>query len=125
MSLRILRYLTNLHDASNLLGIDGLDNAGTYTSMKKELLLDLGSLTNNDGSSLALDNIQAITWGETCNGNPTLVVASDNNFSTTQFSKFLAFEVKAVPLPAAFPLFGTALLGFGLQGLWKKGNKRT
>jgi hypothetical protein len=61
MSPRILRYLTNLHDASNLLGIDDLDNAGTYTSMKKEFLLDLGSLTNNDGSSLALDNIEAIT----------------------------------------------------------------
>lgn len=119
----IRMYLTSLHDASNLLGIDDLDNAGAYTSMKKELLLDLGTLTNNDGSSLALDNIEAITWGETFNGNPTLVLASDNNFSATQFTQFLAFEVKAVPLPAAFPLFGSALLGFALQGLRKKSRK--
>jgi hypothetical protein len=113
-------YLTSLHDASNLLGIDDLDNAGTYTSMKKELLLDLGSLTNNDGSSLALDNIEAITWGETFNGNPTLVLASDNNFAAAQFTQLLAFEVKAVPLPVAFPLFGTALVGLGLQGFRKR-----
>ncbi len=116
-------YLTSLQDASNLLGADDLDHAGAYTSMKKELLLNLGTLTNNDGSKLALDNIEAITWGATFNGNPTLVLASDNNFSASQFSQFLAFEVTAVPLPAAFPLFGSALLGFALQGWRKKGRK--
>jgi hypothetical protein len=113
-------YLTSLSNASNLLGVDDLDSAPTYTSMSKELLLDLSTLTNSDGSPLALDNIEAITWGETFNGNPTLILASDNNFSSTQFSQFLAFEVKAVPLPAAFPLFGTALLGLGMNGLRRK-----
>lgn len=116
-------YLTSLSNASNLLGVDDLDNAPAYTSMSKELLLDLSTLTNSDGSALALDNIEAITWGETFNGNPTLILASDNNFSATQFSQFLAFEVKAVPLPAAFPLFGTALLGLGANGLRRKGRK--
>lgn len=116
-------YLTSLSNASNLLGVDDLDNTPTYTSMSKELLLDLSTLTNSDGSALALDNIEAITWGETFNGNPTLILASDNNFSATQFTQFLAFEVKAVPLPAAFPLFGTALLGLGANGLRRKSRK--
>jgi hypothetical protein len=116
-------YLTSLSDASNLLGASDLDNAGAYARMSKELLLDLSTLTNNDGSALALDNIEAITWGETFNGNPTLILASDNNFSATQFSQFLAFEVKAVPLPAAFPLFGTALLGLGINGWRRKSRK--
>ncbi|TPQ29033.1 esterase-like activity of phytase family protein [Methylomonas koyamae] len=116
-------YLTSLSNASNLLGVDDLDNTPTYTSMSKELLLDLSTLTNSDGSALALDNIEAITWGETFNGNPTLILASDNNFSATQFTQFLAFEVKAVPLPAAFPLFGTALLGLGMNGWRRKGRK--
>ncbi|WP_020482714.1 esterase-like activity of phytase family protein [Methylomonas sp. MK1] len=116
-------YLTSLSNASNLIGVDDLDNAPVYTSMTKELLLDLSTLTNSDGTALALDNIEAITWGETFNGNPTLILASDNNFSATQFTQFLAFEVKAVPLPAAFPLFGTALLGMGVNGLRRRGRK--
>lgn len=116
-------YLTSLSNASNLLGVDDLDNVPAYTSMTKELLLDLSTLTNSGGSALALDNIEAITWGETFNGNPTLILASDNNFSATQFTQFLAFEVKAVPLPAAFPLFGTALLGLGINGLRKRSRK--
>ncbi|MDT4287978.1 esterase-like activity of phytase family protein [Methylomonas sp. MO1] len=116
-------YLTSLSNASNLIGVDDLDNAPAYTSMTKELLLDLSTLTNRDGSALALDNIEAITWGETFNGNPTLILASDNNFSATQFTQFLGFEVKAVPLPAAFPLFGTVLLGLGANGLRRKRRK--
>ncbi|WP_026601569.1 esterase-like activity of phytase family protein [Methylomonas sp. 11b] len=116
-------YLTSLSNASNLIGVDDLDNAPAYTSMTKELLLDLSTLTNSDGSALALDNIEAITWGETFNGNPTLILASDNNFSATQFTQFLGFEVKAVPLPAAFPLFGTVLLGLGANGLRRKRRK--
>lgn len=55
--------------------------------MSKELLLDLSTLINIDGSALALDNIEAITWGETFNGNPTLILASDNSFSSSQFSQ--------------------------------------
>lgn len=116
-------YLTSLSNASNLLGVEDLDNTPAYISMSKELLLDLSTLTNSDGSTLALDNIEAITWGETFNGNPTLILASDNNFASTQFTQFLAFEVKAVPLPAAFPLFGTALLGLGMNGWRRKGRK--
>lgn len=116
-------YLTSLSNASNLLGIDDLDNAVAYSKMSKELLVDLRTLSNSDGSALALDNIEAITWGETFNGNPTLILVSDNNFSATQFTQFLAFEVKAVPLPAAFPLFGTALLGLGATGLRSRGRQ--
>jgi hypothetical protein len=116
-------YLTSLSNATNLLGVDDLDSAPAFTSMSKELLLDLSTLTNSDGSALALDNIEAITWGQTFNGNPTLILASDNNFSATQFTQFLAFEVKPVPLPAAFPLFGSALLGLGFNGLRRKCRK--
>lgn len=105
-------YLTSLAGATNVAGVDDLDNVGALTVMSKELLLDLGTLTNTDGSALALDNIEGITWGPVLgNNNNTLVLVSDNNFSATQFTQFVALEVQAVPVPAAGWLFGSALMG--------------
>lgn len=109
-------YLTSLAGATNVLGASDLDNAGPFTRASKELLLDLSTLTNNDGSPLALDNIEGITFGP----DNTLVLVSDNNFSGTQFTQFLAFQVTAVPVPAALPLFGSALLGVGFMGNRKR-----
>jgi hypothetical protein len=57
------------------------------------MLLDLSSLTNDDGSVLALDNIEGITFGPTVNGKRTLILVSDNNFNPAQFTQFVAFTV--------------------------------
>lgn len=80
----------------------------SYTPVTKTLLLDLDTL------GIPLDNIEGITLGEILpNGSRSLILVSDNNFSATQFTQFLAFEVTAVPEPSSWALL---LTGFGLIG---------
>lgn len=61
--------------------------------VKRTLVLDLSTLTNDDGSSLALDNIEGITFGPLLNGKRTLILASDNNFNPEQFTQFIALLI--------------------------------
>jgi hypothetical protein len=62
--------------------------------MRKRLPLDLATLVNDDGSTLAVDNIEGISWGPASpTGRPTLILVSDNNFSNTQVTQFIALEV--------------------------------
>lgn len=110
-------YLTRLAGATDVGGVSDIGSVAGLVTMSKELLLDLDTLTNIDGSPLAQDNIEGITWGESFNGKQTLILVSDNNFSGTQFTQFLAFEVTPVPVPAALPLFAAALAGLGLPRL--------
>jgi hypothetical protein len=45
-----------------------------------------------------VDNIEAAAWGpRLSNGNLTLVLASDDNFSPQQVTQFVAFEVRGLP----------------------------
>jgi len=57
------------------------------------MLLDLSSLTNDDGSVLALDNIEGITFGPMVDGKRTLILVSDNNFNPAQFTQFIALTI--------------------------------
>jgi 3-phytase/alkaline phosphatase D len=88
-------YLTDLAGASDVSGIASL-GAGGFAAMSKSLVLDLDDL------GIVLDNIEGISWGPTlANGNRSLVLVSDNNFSPGQFTQFLAFEVtQPVPEPS-------------------------
>jgi hypothetical protein len=62
--------------------------------MRKRLLLDLGTLVNDDGSALVPDNIEAVSWGPpSAAGRPTLILVSDDNFSAVQVTQFIALEV--------------------------------
>lgn len=84
-------------DTTDVSGFAALAGA-SYTPMRKELLLEMPILFEG----VALDNIEAISWGQTLpNGNRTLVLAADNNFSGIQSTQFLVFEVSPVPEPAA------------------------
>ena len=62
-----------------------------YTPMSRRLLLEMPITYQG----IKLDNIEAITWGKTLpNGNRTLVLAADNNFTANdQTNQFLVFEV--------------------------------
>lgn len=62
-----------------------------YTPMTRRLLLEMPI----SYAGTKLDNIEAITWGKTLpNGNRTVVLAADNNFTAvTQSNQFLVFEV--------------------------------
>ena len=106
-------------DARNATDISGRDSIAGDTSVvaaSKELLLDLSDLRNDDGSALALDNIEGLTLGPVIDGKQTLVLVSDNNFSGTQFTQFVALQVSAVPEPKTWAIvIGglCAILGLG------------
>jgi hypothetical protein len=58
--------------------------------MSRQLLLELPI----PFIGLLLDNIEAIAWGPVlANGNRSLILVSDNNFSRLQTTQFLALEV--------------------------------
>ncbi len=98
-SIRI--YKASLAGATDVSGFDALP--GGYTAMTKELLFNVDSL------GIPLDNIEGITLGPTLsNGSRSVLLVSDNNFSSTQFTQFLAFEV--IPAPGSLAVLGLAVL---------------
>ncbi len=59
------------------------------TPIRKELLLDLSDL------DLLLDNLEGMTFGPKLpNGNQSLILVSDNNFSDSQTTQLLLFELR-------------------------------
>ncbi|MCX9156326.1 esterase-like activity of phytase family protein [Niveibacterium sp. 24ML] len=110
-------------DARHATDVSAFDSIAGHsiTPVSKSLLLDLSTLTNADGSALALDNIEGITLGPIREGKQTLVLVSDNNFSGGQFTQFVALVI-TTPMPEAS---GSAMLLLGLATLsgvarWRK-----
>lgn len=72
----------------------------SYTPMRKQVLLDMLIYQEN----VKLDNMEALSWGKRLpNGNRTLILAADNNFTANiQSTLFMVFEViDKSPAPAA------------------------
>ena len=83
--------------------------------MTKSLLLDLSTLKNDDGTFLATDNIEGITFGPEFNGQRTLMLVSDNNFSGTQFTQFIALGITgAVPEPGTWAMLIVGIAAVGV-----------
>ena len=99
-------YLVDLSGGTDISGIDALDGAD-YTPVTRTLIEEF------DGSDFTVDNLEMLAWGPQLeNGNPSLVIGSDNNFNPTQVTQFLVFEV----LPAdtdATPDAGTPEIEVG------------
>jgi hypothetical protein len=97
-------FKASIAGASDVSGVAAL--TGSETAMTKELLFDLDTL------GIYLDNIEGITLGPVLpNGSRSVVVVSDNNFSSTQVTQFIAFEV--VPAPGTMGLLAVAGLVAG------------
>jgi myo-inositol-hexaphosphate 3-phosphohydrolase len=62
--------------------------------VQKELLFDLADL------GIALDNVEGISFGpKLADGRQSIILVSDNNFSGTQFTQFLAFAIDLEEIP--------------------------
>jgi len=107
-------FHVDIRHASDVSGLDSLAGQ-TYTAATKTLMLDMSDLRHDDGTVLALDNIEGISLGPVlADGRQTLVLVSDNNFSGTQFTQFVALAVTPVPEPGAALL---CLAGLGAVSL--------
>ncbi len=99
-------YEVSLEGADNISNINSLSTVDitNIKPVQKELLLDFDKL------NITLDNIEGLTFGpDLPDGRRSLIVVSDNNFSSSQFTQVLAFSVEPVPEPEATA--GLALLG--------------
>ncbi|MGJ8735291.1 esterase-like activity of phytase family protein [Zobellia laminariae] len=88
-------YDVDASKATDVSGMDSLKDAD-YIKATKKLLFDFESVRNQltDG---VVDNIEGITFGpELENGNRSLVLVADNNFSAfgSQLNQFILLEVK-------------------------------
>ncbi|MEO0834419.1 MAG: choice-of-anchor I family protein [Cyanobacteria bacterium J06642_3] len=80
-------YEIDLADAPDISGVDSLSDTD-ITAVEKDLLLDFDDL------GIDLDNTEAISFGEILpDGRQSLIVVSDNNFSDSQETQFLAFAL--------------------------------
>lgn len=106
-------FLAETTHATDVSGVDSLASVD-FVPIAKTLLLDLSTLRNDDGSTLALDNIEGITFGPLLDGLPTLILVSDNNFGGTQFTQFIALSVTSpIPEPQTYALLLAGLIGIG------------
>lgn len=81
-------YLTDVSKATNVSGLFSIEGQ-TVTPATKTLLANLADY------GIVPDNIEGVTFGPTlANGRRTLIFVSDNNFSSTQTTQFLAFSFK-------------------------------
>ena len=85
-------YLIDTRGATDVAGWPSIKGR-EVVPVKRTMLLDLSSLKNDDGSVLALDNIEGITFGPLVDGKRTLILVSDNNFNPAQFTQFVAFTI--------------------------------
>jgi len=109
-------YEGSLSGATDVLSHDSLLGK-SYTPVSKRLVLDLDDLSVFGINYL--DNIEGMTWGPTlANGKRSLLLVSDNNFSSTQVTQFLAFETDVVPEPASMEA-----LAIGLAALARRRRK--
>ena len=79
--IRIYEVNFNQSNATNVAGVNSL-NGASYTKLSKTLLWE---------SSSGMDNVEAMCFGRDVAGFRTLVLASDNNFSTSQITQFHVF----------------------------------
>lgn len=88
-------YLVTQDDeTTDISNYKSLSNSPKFTPLSKKLLIDLDSILPSLKFKQKLDNIEGFTIGPKLkNGNHTLILISDNNFSETQFTQVITFEI--------------------------------
>ncbi|MEO0835789.1 MAG: phytase, partial [Cyanobacteria bacterium J06642_3] len=92
-------YEASIKGATDISGVDSLlDENGELIEVdaivEKELILDFSDL------GITLDNSEAVAFGEVLtDGRQSLIVTSDNNFSDSQITQFLAFAIDTETTP--------------------------
>jgi myo-inositol-hexaphosphate 3-phosphohydrolase len=92
-------YEISLQGATDISTVQGLGSLtavqlAAIQPVQKRLLLDFDDLELPTG----LDNIEGISFGPRLpNGQQTLIITSDNNFSATQFTQIIALSADIVP----------------------------
>jgi len=110
-------YDVSLDGATDISGYSSINGVTGIVPAQKTLVLDLDTL------GIPLDNLEGIVFGPNLpDGNQSLIMVSDNNFDQTQFTQFLAFEVKSVPEPNQM-LGGLLTIGLFFTGLRFKRTK--
>jgi hypothetical protein len=85
-------YLVDITGAPDVSGVKNLSE-GKSVSLKKELLVDLEDLLKTQ----TLDNFEALSLGPVLpDGRKSLLVLSDNNFSSKEKTTLLVFAIKEV-----------------------------
>ena len=80
-----LEQASDIHNIDSLLQVD----SKSIKPVEKKLLLDLRKL------DVLLDNIEGLTLGSTLpDGQPSLILVSDNNFNSLQRTRILAFRLR-------------------------------
>lgn len=80
-------FLCDLNNATNVTDYTSLQNKKFKLASKKLIL-------NMDDLGIFIDNVEGITFGpKLANGNQSLVLVTDNNFSDKQKTQVLVFEV--------------------------------
>ena len=81
-------YEVSLRGATNVNGVDSLEDLERVRPVRKRLLLDLDEL------GIPLDNVEGLTFGPRLRGGRwSVVLVSDNNFAASQFTQFLLFAL--------------------------------
>ncbi|WP_445635791.1 phytase [Nostoc sp. DSM 114161] len=102
-------YEISLQGATDISFYDSLNNlsAEELAAIKpaqKRLLLDLTDLnlpTDTNHPITGLDNIEGLAFGpKLADGRQSIVLVSDNNFSTSQFTQILTLDADLVPTAA-------------------------
>ncbi|WP_410576225.1 esterase-like activity of phytase family protein [Amycolatopsis sp. lyj-108] len=82
-------YEIDTKGATNIAKVPSLGEAKNVKPVKKRLLADLA-----DFKLSSVDNVEGMTWGPRLRGGErSLVLVSDNNFSPTQVTQFIALAV--------------------------------
>ncbi|MFN3393342.1 MAG: esterase-like activity of phytase family protein, partial [Candidatus Thermochlorobacter sp.] len=84
-------YEASLNGATDVSAQNSI--TASVSTMRKRLIIDFETIASNL-QGRRIDNIEGMCFGPRLpNGNRTLVVVSDDNFSASQVTQFIAFEV--------------------------------